>query len=61
MNSRTIEKYRDMHSMNMEVYRIMNTIGYSTGDDSIIKNNKILLTLEVIDEEKETAEWVGFV
>jgi hypothetical protein len=63
MNSKTIKKYQDIAALNKETYLLMNSIGWDWGswEKSLIHNNKILLSLEVVDETRETNEWVGFV
>ena len=64
MNSSTIKKYQDISELNVEAYMFMNTIGksWSTWEHSLIKNNRILLSLQVNDERSsETNEWVGIV
>ena len=63
MNSKTIKKYQDIAALNKEAYMLMNTIGVSfdSWGESLIHNNRILLSLEVNDETKETDEWVGIV
>ena len=63
MNSKTIKHYQNVAALNKETYLLLNTIGWkwNSWGKSLIKNNKILLSLEVNDENKETNEWVGIV
>ena len=61
MNSKTIKKYQDIAALNKETFLFLNAFERSTWVKSLIYNNKILLSLEVTDETKETSEWVGFV
>lgn len=59
MNSQTIKKYQDIASFNKEAFLFCNTVWKS--DDSLIVENKIILSIEAMNEDSETSEWVGFV
>ena len=61
MNNKTIKKYKDIAALNKEAFLFFNAIKRLTWVKSLIYNNKILLSLEVNDETKETSEWIGFV
>ena len=63
MNSKNIRRYEDIVAFNTEFFRFMNTIGWdwNSWEKSLINNNKIVLSLEVNNETKETNEWIGIV
>ena len=63
MNSKNIRRYEDIVAFNSETFTFMDTIGWkwNSWENSLIKNNRIVLSLEVNDETKETNEWVGIV
>ena len=63
MNSKSIRRYEDIVAFNSETFMFMNAIGWKwdSWGNSLIKNNRIVLSLEVNDETKETNEWVGIV
>ena len=62
MNSKTIKLYKDKVSLNRETFMFLSTIlGRERIGKYLIMNNKIVLSLEVNDETKETNEWVGII
>ena len=58
MNSKSIMKYQDMAALNKEAYQFMNHWGFK---HPLIKKNRLLVSLEVANDEGETSEWSGFV
>ena len=62
MNSKTIKLYKDKVSLNRETFMFLDTLfGRDNIGTKLIEHNKIVLSLEVYDETKESKEWVGII
>ena len=63
MNNKTILKYQDIAALNKEAYMFMNNIRCRwSSEDSLINNNRILLSLKADENlDEESSEWNGIV